>query len=89
MTSEQKVKEITALLNECNKESKYKFKVRKSREQYVSTKLYCLTIVGRTHVGLLEEAIQKASKRFWELGGGQIHHTSQHNLKMWFAENMK
>ena len=85
LTVVEKVLIVQKLLKECNEEAEYKFKVRRTREMYVTSKLYCLTVVGRTHVKLLEDSIEKATTKFWQMGGGQIHHTSQHNLKIWFA----
>lgn len=87
MKNIEKVKIIEELLKKCNENARYKFKVRRTNETYVNSKLYCLTIVGNCHVETLEKSIEKATDKFYNLDGGQIHHTTQHNIKMWFKTN--
>tara|TARA_R100000963_G_C4637253_1_gene101161 strand:+ start:416 stop:718 length:303 start_codon:yes stop_codon:yes gene_type:complete len=83
-----RVKKIEKLLNECNENSEYKFKVRRTKEKShnQSDKGYCITIIGVTHIDFLEIAVVNAINEFWRLNKqmGQVVVTSQHNLKLYF-----
>ena len=88
ITTLDKVKRVETVLKECNDKAKYKFKVRRTKEQYNSKKLYCLTIVGKVHIEFLEQDIVEAIQEFFRVNNyeGQIQHTSQHNFKMYFPK---
>jgi len=87
LTTLDKVKRIESILNKCNEKARYKFKVRRTKEQYGSNRVYCLIINGRgLHIKFLDEYTKDAQNEFWRLNNyeGQIHTTSQHNIKMYF-----
>ena len=86
LTTLDKIKRVETVLKECNENAEYKFKVRRTKEQYNLNKLYCLTIVGIVHIKFLDEYTKDAQNEFWKLNNneGQIHTTSQHNIKMYF-----
>jgi len=88
LTILNKVKRIEKILNVCNENSQYKFKVRRTKEKLNDQvdKVYCLTIIGITHIDFLEIAVADVINEFWKINEqmGQVFNTSQHNLKLYF-----
>jgi hypothetical protein len=56
----------------------------------VNSSLHCITINGHgLHVEVLEGIVRPALDEFYRKYLGQVHHTTQHNLKVFFSEDNK
>jgi hypothetical protein len=87
--TEQQIKSIVLELNKClpnAKKAQCGFKVRVGKELLVSSKVKCITIVGRCHVELLEKVTQSALDMYASFGYDSMQHTIQHNIKLFFRD---
>lgn len=89
MTTKEQIKEVVAELNKCLPKAKAKscgYKVRVGRETYVSSRVNCITIVGKCHVENLEQHTLSAINKYFSFGNDAIQHTQQHNIKLFFKD---